>query len=50
MESMMDERGAVRASVGWETFAVFGMGLKGNKGYILLISWEFPAEQVRMPR
>jgi hypothetical protein len=38
MESMAEERGAVRVSVGWETIAVFGVGLKGNKGDVLLLS------------
>jgi hypothetical protein len=49
MESTAEERGAVRMSIEWETFAVFGVGWTGNKGGVLLISWEFPAEQVRMP-
>jgi hypothetical protein len=50
MESMAEERGAVRVSMGWVTFAVFGICLKGNNGDVLLISWDFPAEQARMPK
>jgi hypothetical protein len=49
MGSMAEERGAVKVSMEWETFAVFGIGLKGNMGNVLLVSWDFPAEDVRMP-
>jgi hypothetical protein len=48
MGSMEDERGAVRVSTEWESFAVFGIGLKGNMGDVLLVSWPFPEKQVRM--
>lgn len=41
--SMQAERGAVRVLTGHEEFQVFGAGLKGNKGNILLVSW--PAEE-----
>ena len=50
MQAMQEERGAVRPLMGWETFEMFGMGLKGNNGDMLLISWPFPVEKVRPPK
>lgn len=49
MRSMTEERGAVRVMMGWEKFEVFGVGVKAHKGDVLLVSWPFPAEEVRMP-
>lgn len=49
IKSMMVDRGAVRTMLGWETFEVLGVCLKGNKDDILLVSWIFPADQVRPP-
>jgi hypothetical protein len=44
MQSMQEERGAVRIFSEWEEFKCFGKGLKGNKGDVLLVSWKFEGE------
>ncbi|KAF1915389.1 hypothetical protein BDU57DRAFT_518333 [Ampelomyces quisqualis] len=49
MRSMKEERGAVRVTMAWEAFEVFGVGVKAHLGDVLLVSWPFPAEKVRVP-
>jgi hypothetical protein len=44
LQSMQEERGAVRIFSEWEEFKCFGAGLKGNKGDVLLVSWKFEGE------
>jgi len=44
MESMQKERGAVRLMTGNEKFELFGVGLKGKNGDVLLVTWPIGKE------